>query len=205
MDNQKVQKAYRSVKLEKIVREEENGVKKLVLRGYPILFNVETKVFDYWYGEITEVILPTALDGVDLSNVVLLRSHDPDKILGRNGLNMRLEVDETGLFFECEMLDTQIARDTYAEVAAGLLDGMSFACYLSDEVNSQTKKRTITHFDELIEITITAFPAYKEASVVASRSKTDESLQTADADKAEEAIQAEAAEREKFFKELEEL
>ena len=100
MDRQKIQKAYRAVNLEKIVKEEENGVKKLVLRGYPILFNVETTVYDFWYGEIKEVILPTALDGVDLSNVVLLRSHDPDKILGKNGLNMRLEVDETGLFFE---------------------------------------------------------------------------------------------------------
>ena len=160
MDRQKIQKAYRAVNLEKIVKEEENGVKKLVLRGYPILFNVETTVYDFWYGEIKEVILPNALDGVDLSNVVLLRSHDPDKILGKNGLNMRLEVDETGLFFECELLDTQIARDTYTEIDAGLLDGMSFGCYFSDEINRETKKRTVTHFDELIEITITAFPAY---------------------------------------------
>lgn len=196
MDRQKIQKAYRAVNLEKIVKEEENGVKKLVLRGYPILFNVETTVYDFWYGEIKEVILPTALDGVDLSNVVLLRSHDPDKILGKNGLNMRLEVDETGLFFECELLDTQIARDTYAEVDSGLLDGMSFGCYFSDEINRETKKRTVTHFDELIEITITAFPAYKEASVVTSKANEAE---------AEAEDDAEAAEREKFIKELEEL
>ncbi len=196
MDRQKIQKAYRAVNLEKIVKEEENGVKKLVLRGYPILFNVETTVYDFWYGEIKEVILPTALDGVDLSNVVLLRSHDPDKILGKNGLNMRLEVDETGLFFECELLDTQIARDTYTEIDAGLLDGMSFGCYFSDEINRETKKRTVTHFDELIEITITAFPAYKEASVVTSKANEAE---------AEAEDDAEAAEREKFIKELEEL
>ncbi len=196
MDRQKIQKAYRAVNLEKIVKEEENGVKKLVLRGYPILFNVETTVYDFWYGEIKEVILPNALDGVDLSNVVLLRSHDPDKILGKNGLNMRLEVDETGLFFECELLDTQIARDTYTEIDAGLLDGMSFGCYFSDEINRETKKRTVTHFDELIEITITAFPAYKEASVVTSKANEAE---------AEAEDDAEAAEREKFIKELEEL
>ena len=196
MDRQKIQKAYRAVNLEKIVKEEENGVKKLVLRGYPILFNVETTVYDFWYGEIKEVILPNALDGVDLSNVVLLRSHDPDKILGKNGLNMRLEVDETGLFFECELLDTQIARDTYTEIDAGLLDGMSFVCYFSDEINRETKKRTVTHFDELIEITITAFPAYKEASVVTSKANEAE---------AEAEDDAEAAEREKFIKELEEL
>ncbi|MCX4384547.1 MAG: HK97 family phage prohead protease [Clostridia bacterium] len=193
-DKRKIQRSYRPTKLERIVRQEEEGKQKLVLRGYPIVFGVEATVYDWWYGEIKETILPTALDGVDLSNVYLLRSHDSDKVLGKNGVNMRLEVDETGLFFECELLDTQIARDTYAEVEAGLIDGMSFGCYLSDKINDATMTRTITHIDELIEITITPFPAYKEASVVA---KTSEEKRESDS--------AEEAEREKFIKAMEEL
>lgn len=193
-DKRKIQRSYRHTQLEKIVRREEEGKQKLVLRGYPIVFGVETTVYDWLYGEIKETILPTALEGVDLSGVYLLRSHDTDKVLGKNGVNMRLEVDETGLFFECELLDTQIARDTYAEVEAGLIDGMSFGCYFSDKVNEETMKRTVTHIDELIEITITPFPAYKEASVVA---KTSEEQQNEDS--------AEDVEREEFIKAMEAL
>jgi len=147
---------------------QENG-KKLVLRGYPILFNTEAKIYDYWYGEIEETILPTALEKTDLTNVFLLGGHNPDNLLGKNGINMRVEVDEVGLFFECNLPNTQMARDIYNLVEAGILDGMSFGFRCSDEINPETKKRTITQIDELYEITITPFPAYKEASVIAMK------------------------------------
>lgn len=159
---------YRSIKFETRVEEKQEGGKKLVLRGYPILFNTETKIFDFWYGEVRETILPTALDGTDLTNVYLITGHniEPDKVLGRNGVNMRMEIDETGLFFECELPNTQHARDIYNLIETGLVDGMSFGFTCSDKVNPETLVRTITHIDELYEITITPFPAYKEASVI---------------------------------------
>ena len=92
---------YRTAKFETRVEEKQEGGKKLVLRGYPILFNTDTSIYDYWYGEVRETILPTALEGTDLTNVYLLTGHniEPDKVLGRNGVNMRVEVDDTGLFF----------------------------------------------------------------------------------------------------------
>ncbi len=194
MEKRNKERVYRSVKFTAETRSEGERLKR-VLRGYAILFNVEAKV-DYWGEEITEVILPTALDGINLDGLYLLRSHDPDKVLGRNGVNMRVAVDETGLFFECEVPDTQIGRDTYTEVEAGIIDGMSFGCYLSDRVNPETKRRTITHFDELFEITITPFPVYKEASVVA-QSK-------AESDEAAEAAKREEEERTAFIKFMEE-
>lgn len=157
----------RSANFKTETRETEDGKKKLVLRGYPILFNVETTIYDWYAGEVKEVVLPTALDGTNLNDVYLLVGHNPDNLLGRANVNMRLEVDETGLFFECELPNTQLARDWYNLVESGIVDGMSFGFICSDQVNWETMKRTITHIDELLEITITPFPAYKEASVVA--------------------------------------
>jgi phage portal protein, HK97 family len=80
-------------KIECRAENQESG-KKLVLRGYPILFNTETTVNDWWYGEVREKIEPTALDGTDLSQVYLVTGHNynPEKVLGRAGVNMRLEV-----------------------------------------------------------------------------------------------------------------
>lgn len=174
MNNQVEKRSeYRSIKFETRVEEKQEGGKKLVLRGYPILFNTETEIFDFWYGKVRETILPTALDGTDLTDVYLITGHniEPDKVLGRNGVNMRMEVDETGLFFECELPNTQHARDIYNLIESGIVDGMSFGFTCSDEVNPETLMRTITHIDELFEITITPFPAYKEASVIAQKDK----------------------------------
>lgn len=202
---------YIKCKFETRVEEKQEGGKKLVLRGYPILFNVETKIYDFWYGEVRETILPTALDGTDLTNVYLLTGHNPDNLLGRAGVNMRMEVDETGLFFECELPNTQLARDIYNLVEQGILDGMSFGFTCSDEVNCETMTRTITHIDELFEITITPFPAYKEASVIVQNKRAAEEAKKQEADeklKAEEQAKAEKeteAEREKKLKELEDL
>ncbi|MBR5223820.1 MAG: HK97 family phage prohead protease [Clostridia bacterium] len=202
---------YRSIKFETRVEKKEEGGKKLVLRGYPIVFNTETRIFDFWNGDIRETILPTALDGTDLTNVYLITGHniEPDKVLGRAGVNMRIEVDETGLFFECELPNTEHARDMYNLVESGIIDGMSFGFSCSDEVNPETKTRTITHIDELFEVSITPFPAYKEASVIAHNQdvKRQEKVEAADEQKKQEedeAKKAEIAKKEQEIKELEE-
>lgn len=197
---------YRTCKIETRVDEKQEGGKKLVLRGYPILFNTETSIYDFWYGEVRETILPTALNGTDLTNVYLVLGHqiDPLNVLGKNNVNMRMEVDETGLFLECELPNTQPARDTYNLIESGIIDGMSFGFRCSDEVNEATMTRTITHIDELFEVTITPFPAYKEASVIVQKQRTKEEQEKL-AKAREEAQAQEQAEKEQKIKDLEEL
>lgn len=163
----KRQLEFREVDFKTESREAESGRKELLIRGYPILFNTPTKVWDYWYGEVDEVILPQAMNGVDLSNVFLLYGHDMNRVLGRAGKNLRVEVDDTGVFMECVMPNTQEARDIYNLIEAGIVDGMSFWLRTHDQVNPETLKRTVTEIEELPEITITAFPAYKETVVIA--------------------------------------
>lgn len=163
----KRQLEFREVDFKTESREAESGRKELLIRGYPILFNTPTKVWDYWYGEVEEVILPQAMNGVDLSNVFLLYGHDMNRVLGRAGKNLRIEVDETGVFMECVMPNTQEARDIYNLIEAGIVDGMSFWLRTHDQVNPETLTRTVTKIEELPEVTITAFPAYKETVVIA--------------------------------------
>mgnify|MGYP003305643266 CR=1 FL=1 len=71
----------------------------------------------------------------------------------------------------------------YNLVESGLVDGMSFGFTCSDTLNEATGIRTITHIDELYEITITPFPAYKEASVIAKRQEAEKEQKKADEEK----------------------
>lgn len=167
---------YRQVEFNTETRDSENGKKEFVVRGYPILFNTPTKVWDWYYGEIEEVILPQAMDGVDLSNVFLLYGHDMNRVVGRAGKNMRLEVDETGVFMECALPDTQDARDLYTLISSEIIDGMSFWLRTHDQVNPSTLTRTVTKIEELPEVTITAFPAYKEALVIAMEEERSKNI-----------------------------
>ena len=117
---------------------------------------------------------------------------------------MRMEVDETGLFLECELPNTQPSRDTYNLIESGIIDGMSFGFTCSDEVNESTKTRTITHIDELFEVSITPFPAYKEASVIVQKQRTKEEQEKL-AKEQEEAQARVEAEKKQKIKNLEEL
>lgn len=206
---------YRSVKFTAEVRAAEGEGKKMVLRGYPILFNTPTVVRDWW-DEWEEQISPNALDKTELGNVYLMVGHNPDNVLGRAGINMRLEKDETGLFFECELPNTQYARDWYNLVESGIVDGMSFGFNCdsyTDEFPSEEErkagkltKRTINNISKLWEITITPFPAYGEASVVAknrAEEQGEKTEQVTDEDK--EAAEKARAEFDEKIKELENL
>ena len=197
-----------------IRKENENEKGKMILRGYPILFNEPTKIYTIFGDEIEETILPTALDRTDLSNVYLFVGHNPDNLIGRAGINMRLEKDDTGLFFECEIPNTQFARDWYNLIEAGIVDGMSFGFTSGDQVNWDNMTRTITDIIELYEITITPFPAYKLASVVAKQndavkdiSQSDEEVKKADeqVDADDDEVKKAESELEKKLKKLEEM
>ena len=190
---------YRSIKFETRVEEKQEGGKKLVLRGYAILFNTETVVHDFWGGEIRETIEPTALDNTDLTDVYLISGHniEPIHVLGRTGRNLRLEKDETGLFFECELPNTQEARDIYNLVEMEIVDGMSFGFDSDDEIDYETHTRTIKDIKRLYEISITPFPAYELTCVVARKERElDEDKDQEDEKKELEAEETERAKRE---------
>lgn len=191
---------FRPTKIETRVDERQEGGKKLVLRGYAILFNTEATIYDLLAGEIRETIEPTALQDTNLTDVYLIGGHniEPDKVLGRNGVNLRLEIDDVGLFFECELPNTQYARDIYNLVESGLVDGMSFGFDTDAEIDYETHTRKITKINNLYELSITPFPAYKEASVIAQKQKQKEKIQQ-DAEQAK--LDAEA--KEQKLKELE--
>lgn len=151
----------------------------LVIRGYAIIFEEPTQIYDPYDGLYQEIIKKEALDNTDLSDVFLLYNHDYGKILGHTRANLRLEKDDTGLFYEAELPNISYAKDIYALVEArnylgrenegSILDGNSFGFYSSDEVINGL--REVKKIDLLDEISIVARPAYDLACSVVSNQR----------------------------------
>ena len=152
-------------------------------------------MYDWCYGEITETILPTALDGVNLEDVFLIVCHNLENVLGKNNVNMTVKIEDVGVYLECELPNTQLARDTYNLIEAKIIDGMSFGFKTSDRVNPETLTRTITHFDAVYEFSITPLPAYKDAVIIAK-----ESLRSAQKKEEEKRAEQFSAEIDEFIK-----
>lgn len=152
---------------------EEEG--KMILEGYPVIFNQETLIGDPEWGWY-EVIDKKALDDADLSDVPLKYNHgDAKGILARtrNG-SLKLTIDNKGLKMRAELIDTTDNVDIYKCVKNGLLDKMSFAFnVIEDNVEQkagETPKRTITKIGRLFDVAVVDLPAYDQTSIYA-RSK----------------------------------
>lgn len=186
--------------------------KSLVLRGYAILFDEPTEIYDKRNGFYTEVIKREALDNADLSDVYLLKGHNYDYVLGHTRANLRLEVDDVGLFYECELPNTRDARDVFNLVEKNIVDGNSFGFFTNDEIVDGVRVVRSLYLDE---ISIVPRPAYLNACSVAKvrnaeqvehqQSQTENVEAGVEHQQDEEALKAEQEALEEKFKKLEEL
>lgn len=173
MDKTEKRSGYTSARFETNSNAES---KSLIIRGYAIVFDYPTEIYDRREGFFTEVIKREALDNADLSDVYLLFGHDYNQVLGHTRANLRLEVDDIGLFYECELPNTRLARDVFnlveqksylnRETGGSIVDGNSFGFYSNDEVVDGVR---VVRNLILDEISIVPRPAYDLACSVASR------------------------------------
>lgn len=171
MDKLEKRSGYTNTEFKTEAKPEE---KALIVRGYAIIFDSPTTVYDKRNGIYEEIIKREALDNADLSDVYLLFGHDYNRVLGHTRANLRLEVDDVGLFYECELPNTRDARDAYnlvearsylgRETAGSIVDGNSFGFYSEDDVIDGV--RVVRHL-ELDEISIVPRPAYLDACSIA--------------------------------------
>ncbi|MCG0585797.1 phage major capsid protein [Lactiplantibacillus plantarum] len=115
---------------------------------------------------------PKALDGVDLSNVLMLNNHDYTQVLASaKAGTLTLETDDKGLHFTAQLPNTSFANDVYEEVQSGNVDSCSFGFDSDDDTDEWTKDdggnitRTINQVKSLFDVSVVAVPAYDDTNV----------------------------------------
>lgn len=150
------------------VRDANNST--MTIQGYALKFNQASQPIPF-----IEYIKPDALDNVDLSDVLLLYGHEYNSILAKTTANtLELTVDDTGLFFKAQLPDTTLGHDTYNNIIAGNLSGMSFGFDIDEDDWLMNEAGDAVHIVNKIksisEISVTPIPAYTETSVQVTRS-----------------------------------
>lgn len=142
------------------------------IAGYAIKFNTPSTAM----APFIEYVAPTALDNVDLSDVLALYNHDYANVLGRvDAGTLKLSIDKVGLHFVLDMPDTTVGHDVYNNIKAGNLKGMSFGFVVADGGDSWKQGaskpiRTINQLQTLGEISVVSKPAYDDTSINVTRS-----------------------------------
>jgi len=147
---------------------EQNG---MIVEGRVIVFDQPTVLYEYDGIQYKEVISRTALDGVDLSDVVMRYNHmsSPIVLARTRNKSLQLEKKNDGLYFRAQLQnDMDAHKEMYAAVKSGLLDKMSFGFTIADSnYDSKTHTNTITKIGKLFEISIVDQPAYEQTHVEA--------------------------------------
>lgn len=142
--------------------------------GYAARFNEFSEIMTTKNGEkFKEIILPTAITNETIKNsdIFCLLNHDKDKVLARCKFgkgNLKLTIDNYGLFYEFEAFDDDLSKHTYEMIKNKVIESSSFAFSVNpnDKGTQQWSKengiyiRTIKKIDKLYDVSPVYKPAY---------------------------------------------
>jgi HK97 family phage prohead protease len=152
-----------------------SGDEPVKLIGYAAVFDRDANIA----GLFLERIAPGAFAAaVAEDDVRALFNHDPNFVLGRTAAGtLRLSEDETGLLYEVDPPDTQVARDLMVSVKRGDVNQSSFGFqvvrdeWLRAENAGDLPKRTILEA-RLFDVSPVTYPAYEETTAEARSQAT---------------------------------
>lgn len=154
---------------------EENS--EVYIEGYFVVFNQETELWAGAYEEIAPEAFNRSLN-IEKVDVMALDNHDTRVVLGSIASEtLELIVDEHGLFGKIKVdLEDPFAKSAYRKIQTGKVRGCSFGFYpVAEEVIERedgSLKWRVNDAD-LLEVSITAFPAYKQTEVAARQNDVD--------------------------------
>lgn len=164
------------------------------VEGYATTFNDPYVLWEYDGVQYKEVVDRHALDGTDLSDVIMQFDHG-GRVFARTGKSntLLIEPQERGLFIAADLSKTEQARSMHEDIAAGLITKMSWAFVVQeDSYDRETHTRRILKIKKVYDVSAVSFPA-NPSTDISARSWIDGVIE---AEKAER-LAALAAEREK--------
>jgi HK97 family phage prohead protease len=156
------------------------------LRGR-IPVGIESRDMGGW----REVIDPGALDGANLDDLIATREHDRSKLLGRHPTTLTVESRDDGLHWAVELPDSPAGEDVRVAVERGDLRGSSWRQVVARDY-WDGDVRHIAEISRLLDVTVTAAPAYA-AAAAELRSQPDPATGQEDSTMAETAENTETA------------
>lgn len=115
-----------------------------------------------------EMIDRHALDGADMSDVILQYDHQ-GKVLARKSNNtLIVETDDNGLFVCADLSKSSASKELYEEIDNGLTTRMSWAFTVLDEdYDRETRTRIIKKVKKVYDVSAVSIPANDDTEISA--------------------------------------
>lgn len=143
------------------------------VEGFATTFNAPYLLYEYDGIQFFEVVDRNALDGADLSDVIMQYDHS-GMVFARNKMaknkppSLLVEPQESGLFIAANLGLTEEARKLYSTINAGLIYKMSWAFRVAEDAyNKETRTRTILKIKKVYDVSAVSYPANADTEISA--------------------------------------
>ena len=141
--------------------------------GFATTFDTPYLLYEYEGMQFFEVVDRNALDGADLSDVIMQYDH-AGMVYARNKMarskppSLLIEPQESGLFIAANLGLTEEARKLYSTINEGLIYKMSWAFRVSEDAyNKETRTRTILKIKKVYDVSAVSYPANADTDISA--------------------------------------
>lgn len=143
------------------------------VEGFATTFGMPYLLYEYEGMQFFEVVDRNALDGADLSDVIMQYDHS-GMVYARNKMaknkppSLLVEPQESGLFIAANLGLTEEARKLYSTINAGLIYKMSWAFRVAEDAyNKETRTRTILKIKKVYDVSAVSYPANADTDISA--------------------------------------
>ena len=139
------------------------------VEGYATTFNKPYLLWELEDGtKFYEQIDRHALDGADMSDVIMQYDHEGRVFARQSNNTLIIEPNELGLFMAADLSRTDLAKGLYQDIDAGMITKMSWAFkVLEDCYDRDTHTRTILKVKKVYDVSAVSIPANDDTNIAA--------------------------------------
>ena len=136
------------------------GNEEYVVEGYATTFNDPYVMYSYDGVDYKESIDRRALDGADMSDVIMQYDHSGKVYARMSNGTLTLTPDAKGLKIRADLSKSAGARSLYEEIKEGLITKMSWAFTIDEEEYDRVNhERKITRIKKVYDVSAVSIPA----------------------------------------------
>ena len=130
------------------------------VEGYATTFESPYLLYEIEGTKFYERIDAHALDGADMSDVIMQYDHEGRVFARQSNGSLILMPDNKGLLIAADLGRTDLARGLYQDIQAGMITKMSWAFTVkTDSYDRATHTRTILEIKKVYDVSAVSIPA----------------------------------------------
>lgn len=148
----------------------------MVVEGYATTFDVPYRMEGT---DLYEVILRSALEGADMSDVIFQYDHSGPVLARSRNNSLSIEFDSHGMHVRADLSGSEDGRRLYEAIKNGLVDRMSWGFLVAEdgwEYDVGTNTRTYTKVAKVYDVSAVSIPA-NQGTDIHVRSASDGAIE----------------------------